>query len=88
MKKSGKTIQTTEEHKKLRDDFLLALKKHDHLDPIHMLAMASNLVGQLIAMQDQRKYSIDNIWAIVGANIEIGNHDALHTIFGETKGTA
>lgn len=83
-----KIVQTSKEHTAFRDDMLKVLKKHQHMDPQAMLAVASNLVGQLIAMQDQRKLSPDAVMEVVQSNIELGNAAAIATIFGEVKGTA
>ena len=42
-----------------------------------MLAGASQIVGTLIALQDQRKMTPDMALAVVQANIEAGNQQAM-----------
>jgi len=50
-----------------------------------MLSIASHLVGQLIAIQDQRVVTKEIALRIVEENIEQGNHEAILAL-GETKG--
>lgn len=45
-----------------------------------ILAITSQFVGQLIALQDQRKITPDMAMQIVSENIEIGNRAALMTL--------
>lgn len=52
------------------------------MTPVELLAMAANLVGKIIAYQDQRV-----TLAIVGKNIEIGYAHALAEL-SKTKGSA
>ena len=42
-----------------------------------LLAIASQFIGQLIAMQDQRRFSTGAIMEMVARNIEIGNAMAI-----------
>lgn len=46
------------------------------------LAIVSNIVGMLIAMQDQRRYTIDQIMQIVTMNIHDGNTHFINTALG------
>ena len=65
------------EHKAFRDDALAVLRKHGgHLSAAEMLALSAHMVGQIIAMQDQRTMTGDRAMAIVAANIEQGNQEA------------
>jgi hypothetical protein len=67
--------------------FMKALK--DQMPPEmpaqRILAITSQFVGQLIALQDQRKITPDMAMQIVSENIEIGNHAALLTL-GQPEG--
>jgi hypothetical protein len=57
------------------------LKKHaDEMTALEMLAVAANMVGKLIAMQDQRKVSSDMAMDVVARNLEIGNRQALASL--------
>lgn len=60
-------------------DFLDALKAQmpPNMDAQRILAITSQFVGQLVALQDQRKMTPDMAMQIVQENIEIGNHAAL-----------
>lgn len=50
------------------------------LEPEEMLALACQLVGNLIALQDQRKYTTNAVMAMVSANIEVGNREAIREV--------
>lgn len=60
-----------------RDDMVAALRKHQHLRPDEMLAVAAYFVGQLVAMQDQRKLTPSMAMQLVASNIEAGNQHVL-----------
>ena len=47
-----------------------------------ILAVAAILVGQLIAVQDRRRYSSEAVMAMVAANIEKGNARAIDDLLG------
>ena len=64
------------------DDLKSAFKRHTHLRADEMLAGASQIVGTLIALQDQRKMTPDMALAIVQANIEAGNAQAMAEVIG------
>lgn len=44
-----------------------------------LLAVASQFVGMLVALQDQRRFTPDMAMEIVARNIEIGNATAIAT---------
>lgn len=44
---------------------------------LELLAVASNMVGKLVALQDQRTCTPDKAMEVVGRNLEIGNQQAL-----------
>jgi hypothetical protein len=60
-------------------DFMAALKAQMPADmpAQRILAITSQFVGQLIALQDQSKITPDMAMQIVSENIEIGNRAAL-----------
>lgn len=77
----------TDRHRAFRDDMIAVLKKHaGDLDATDMLALAAHLVGQLVAMQDQRKYTPPIIMEMVGENIEQGNREAMAEVAGNPAG--
>ena len=72
-----KTAQPAPEHKAFRDGLIALLREHEYLSAPEMLAIASHFVGQLIALQDQRKVTPDMAMKLVARNIEIGNASAI-----------
>ena len=80
--------QPTAAHRAFRDDTIMLLKKHaGNLDAKEMLALAAHLVGQIIAMQDQRTVSREIALEIVTRNIEVGNAEVLSEL-GKSAGAA
>lgn len=67
---------TNETHEAAYQDMIAALAKHG-LSGMEMLAVASNLVGKLVAMQDQRKITPAQALEIVAKNVEEGNKRAI-----------
>ena len=62
-------------HKKLSRDLRLLIHKYmpEEASPELVLAIASQVVGQLLAMQDQRKHTAAQMVELIQANIEAGN---------------
>jgi hypothetical protein len=75
---SMKTYEPKPEHKKFLDD--LKAQMPPEMPAQDILAIVSQFVGQLIALQDQRVVTPDQAMQLVGQNIEIGNRAALATI--------
>lgn len=74
----------TPAHRAFRDDAIALLKKHaGHLDARDVLALSAHLVGQIIAMQDQRTMTRAAALQIVTANIEKGNAEVIGNLFAE-----
>jgi hypothetical protein len=66
------------EHEVAYQELNELVKRHaGHLTPIEILAIAANMVGKIIAMQDQRTTTTDMAMEIVKANIEMGNQQVL-----------
>ena len=72
-----KSFTPTKEQTAFRDEMVAALRKHEKLRADEMLAVASYFVGQLVALQDQRKMTPSMAMQIVAANIEAGNQHAI-----------
>ena len=53
-------------------------KEGANLDVVVILAVMSNVVGRLIAMQDQTMYTPSQVMKMVGENIEQGNQDVIN----------
>jgi hypothetical protein len=71
-----------------RDEMVAALRKHQHLPPDEMLAVAAYFVGQLVALQDQRWMTPAMAMEIVAANIEAGNQHALAEVMAAPAAVA
>lgn len=53
-----------------------------------LLAVASQFVGMLVAMQDQRRFTPDMCMEVVARNLETGNMAAIEAMLGTTDGAA
>lgn len=83
-----KNIAPTKADQALRDDIMALIKRHLHPDTSErVLAIASQVVGQCLALQDQRKMTKDMAFEIVMANIELGNQGVIASL-QNTKGSA
>lgn len=80
MKLPMKVADPTPRHQEFRNDLIAVIRKYQDLRPDEMLAIASYFVGQLVALQDQRKLTPAMAMEIVGANIEHGNQHAISEV--------
>lgn len=65
-------------HEVAYQELVKLLHKHgDKIGAAEMLAIAANMIGKLIALQDQRVITNDMAMEIVGSNIELGNQQAI-----------
>lgn len=81
-------MQAGPEHVAFMEDLKAALAKHTNLSGVEMLAVASQFVGNLVALQDQTRYSASKVMEIVANNIEIGNAVAIEAALGNPQGRA
>lgn len=88
MSQSPTSHEPTAEHIACMNDFKAVLVKHQHLRPEEMLALVSQLVGNLIAFQDQTRYTPATAIRVVDMNIQIGNAVAVETVFKNPEGSA
>lgn len=83
-----KKIAPSQADKALHADIAALCKRHLTPDTAdRVLAVAAQFVGQVLAMQDQRKLTSDMAMQIVIENIQAGNRHALEEI-QNTKGSA
>jgi hypothetical protein len=76
------------EHEVAYQDLAALMSKHaDKVSALELLAIGANMVGKLIALQDQRSMSPGLAMEIVAQNIEAGNAQVLAQVQA-TKGTA
>jgi hypothetical protein len=73
--------RTTAQHEISYQEVVALLNRHaGKLDAVEVLAIAANMVGKLVALQDQRRYSPEQAMEIVAKNIEEGNAQALQEV--------
>jgi len=73
-----KRIPANPAHKLVHNELAELLDRHaGELPALEVLAIAANMVGQLVAMQDQRTMPKERALEIVAENVENGNRFAL-----------
>lgn len=77
------------EHEVAYQDLIQLVNKHAaKLTPLELLAVAANMLGKLIALQDQRTTSPDMAMKVVSDNIEYGNKTVIDKLMKGNGGTA
>lgn len=80
--------QARPEHEVAYQDLIALVRKHEkELSALELLAVAANMIGKLIALQDQRTITPEMAMKIVADNIEYGNQTVLREL-GKSGGTA
>lgn len=72
----------------LKESMRPVIDRHPGISAMEMLAVTSQLVGNLIALQDQTKITPQMAMDVVSTNIEIGNREMIDWLLKETGGTA
>lgn len=67
---------------------LQKLADEHNVTAVELLAIACNMVGKLIAMQDQRTMSRDRAMRILAVNVEVGNRQVIDELRNKTAGSA
>lgn len=76
------------EHEVAYQDLCKLVDKHaDKISAKELLAVAANMLGKLVALQDQRTMSPATAMEIVAQNIEHGNKQVLELLM-QSKGGA
>ncbi|RWN20381.1 MAG: hypothetical protein EOR94_13295 [Mesorhizobium sp.] len=84
-----KAIPTSQQHEDLRNAMIAAMRRTAADMPAdQILAVVCVFVGQLIALQDQRKFTRDSIMKLVTSNIERGNQAVIEDLFKAKGGNA
>ena len=74
----GRVHLAKSEHEATYQELVAIVRRHaDQLSALEILAIAANMVGKLIALQDQRTVSPSAAMEVVSKNIEMGNQQAL-----------
>lgn len=74
-------ILPNDDHQALMADLKSALAKHPELTSVEYLALAAQLVGNLLAFQDQTAGDNSFYIGIVQRNIQIGNDTAIQAFW-------
>ena len=83
------TLVATTEHEVTYQEICSLVSRHaSTMTPLEILAVAANMVGKLIAMQDQRTITAEKAMVVVSRNIEIGNQQALDVLSKQQAGSA
>lgn len=53
-----------------------------------ILALVAHLLGQVVAMQDQRRFTSETVMQLVVENMETGNRSVVDDLLTKTGGTA
>lgn len=76
-----KSTTPTPQHLAYREAIEKAMRDHGAtLDALELLAITSHLVGQLVALQDQRKVTAEIALEVVQRNLEQGNAEAIASL--------
>lgn len=75
------TLDTGPVHDELKNAVAATIKPYsERMDALEILAVLSQMVGMAIGMQDQTKYTVDQLFEVVGANIELGNETLIENL--------
>jgi hypothetical protein len=84
-----KTVPVSPDAEACRQAMLNAMRPYaDKIGPHGMLAVASAVVGQLVALQDQRTMTPSMAMEIVASNIERANQDVIDGLRNSSVGRA
>ena len=76
-----KCVQCDTRHEVAYQDLCRLVSKHaNELSSLQLLAIAGNMVGKLIAMQDQRSISAEQALEVLFYNLQAGNQQILDQI--------
>jgi hypothetical protein len=76
------------EHEVAYADLCVLVNKHaDALTAVQLLAIAANMLGKLVALQDQREVTSQQAMEIIARNLELGNRQVLDALI-KTAGSA
>ena len=76
-------MRSRPEHEVAYQDLCALVNKHaDRLSAIELLAIAANMVGKLVALQDQRTVTPNKAMETVARNIELGNQQVIEQLSG------
>lgn len=65
------------DHEQLYQELVELMRRYEHLPKLEMLAIAANILGKLVALQDQRVVTPSMAMKVVALNLEEGNRQVL-----------
>ncbi len=71
-----------------RAEVLEVLRRHQPMEPIEMVAVLAQTLGQMLALLDQRQFTPAQAMQVVEENLVAGNAAMLDKVFGSTGGSA
>lgn len=71
-----------------RAEVLEVLRRHQPLEPIEMVAVLAETLGQMLAMLDQRQFTPAQAMEVVGENVAVGNAAQIEQVIGTPRGSA
>lgn len=81
--------QAKPQHEVAYQDLCALVNKHaGKLSALELLAVAANMIGKLVALQDQRSVTPAEAMEVVAKNIEHGNQQVLEQLRSQSKGRA
>jgi hypothetical protein len=82
------TLIAYPEHEVAYQDLIALIRKHGtEISALEMLAIAANMLGKLVAMQDQSVVTPKQAMEVVARNLELGNRQVVEQI-NNSKGNA
>ena len=82
-------MRTRPEHEVAYQDLCALVNKHaQKLSSLELLAVAANMLGKLVALQDQRAVTPSEAMEVVAKNVELGNRQAIAEVSGKSAGSA
>lgn len=73
-----KNTPPTEAQLRVRNALVAALRVHsDDVTAIELVAIVSHMLGQIVALQDQTKFTPDQVMQVVVSNVEQGNQEVI-----------
>jgi hypothetical protein len=81
-----KAFVPTAEHAKLKAGLEELMRVHPTMTKQETLAVASQIVGMLVALQDQRELTVPQAMMVVQQNLEIGNRIVIESMMKDAPG--
>jgi hypothetical protein len=82
-------MRSRPEHEVAYQDLCALVNKHaPKLSSLELLAVAANMLGKLVALQDQRAVTPSEAMEVVAKNVELGNRQAIAEVSGKSAGSA